>query len=188
MKRSSIIFSLLLLISLATVVAAQTAETKRYDQEGLTFDYPSAWKLQDVSKPDRQHLTLMHETTGVQIMVLVSREAISKPEQLAAARKAVVDPLVENMAQQFKQMGLTPERSTVTTEIGGAQAEGIRLRAVLDGAPGNADTYSLLLGQRLVVISTFGGEAEFKQIAAGWDTIRRSVKVEVKAPAPKANK
>ena len=185
MKRSHTIihsFALLLLFSLPVLAQSQDTGMKHFAKDGLAFDYPAVWKLEDQSQPGAQHLVLRRGGSGAQLMILARYEKIDTPEQLAAARHDFTEPFVEALVEQFQKMGTSAERSTITTEVGGAKAEGVRLRAVLGGVPGNADTYSLLLGHRLVMLSLIGEDAELKEAAADWDTIRRSVKVEEAAP------
>jgi hypothetical protein len=191
MKRSRTIihsFALLLLFSLLVLVRPQNMEMKHFAKDGLAFDYPAVWKLEDQSQPSQQHLVLRRGGSGAQLMILARYETITTLEQLAAARHDITEPFVEALVEQFQKMGTRAERSTITTEVGGARAEGVRLRAVLGGVPGNADTYSLLLGRRLVMLSLIGEDAELKEAAADWDTIRRSVKVEDATPATKTDK
>ena len=61
------------------------------------------------------------------------------------------------------------------------QAPGVKLRAVLDNQPGNAEIYSLQLGSRLVVLSLIGTDREIAASAATWLAIRRSLKIAASA-------
>ena len=77
-----------------------------------------------------------------------------------------------------------PKRSAITTQIAGADAEGLRLRAVLDGVPGGMDSYFRIISDRLVNLSIIASEKDISKSAAVWDTIRNSLKVEP-PPQPK---
>src|SRR2546423_476195 len=120
-------FALLLFFALPVLAQSQNAEIKRFTKDGLAFDYPAVWKLEDASQPNGQHLVLTRGESGAQVMIIVRREAITTPEQLAAARHDFVEPFIETLVEQLQKMGAQPERSTIKTEVGSAQAEGVRL-------------------------------------------------------------
>ncbi|MDX6289056.1 MAG: hypothetical protein QOH42_855, partial [Blastocatellia bacterium] len=61
-------------------------------------------------------------------------------------------------------------------EVAGKQATGVRMRAVLENQPGNAEIYSLQLGSRLVLLSLIGTDREIAASAPAWLAIRRSLK------------
>jgi hypothetical protein len=179
-------FQLLALLILGSCLASgQTpGDAKHFSKDGLLFDYPSGWVLADTSSSDAQELTLTHANTDVQLRVFVHRGHISA-EKMADARKAFVDPYIESMSKQFEQMGAHPTRSADSTEIGGVKADGVKIRAVLDGESGAALIYSALAGQRVVVLTFFGPDKDLQQWTSAWDLLRRSLKIVEIRPAPK---
>jgi len=166
-----------------TGLAAFAQTPKHFAKDGLLFDYPSSWTLQDASSSDAQQVTLARGDTDAQIRLFVYRGKISTPEKLAEAQKKLVEPYIESTAKTFQQMGARPERSAASTEIGGVKAEGVNIRAVLD-EPGAALIYWAPVGERLVVLIFFGPDKARKQQTAAWDTVRNSLKVE--GPKPEA--
>ena len=179
-----------LVLACSLLVSAQTATTdNHYNKDGLAFDYSAGWTLQDTSNGDAQQLVLERPDSDAQIRFYIHRNSI-KPENLEKARHSLVDPYIEKTANTFEQMGAHPERSTVTTEIGGVAAEGVKLKAVLDGDPGAAEIYWALVGQRLVVLTFFGPDKAMKKASAVWDTVRTTIKIEAlqpKTPQPAAS-
>src|SRR6266850_2168638 len=121
-----------------TGLAAFAQSPKHFAKDGLLFDYPSSWTLQEASSSDAQQVTLARSDTDAQIKLFVYRGKISTPENLAEAQKKLVDPYIEPTAKTFQQMGARPERSPESAEIGGVKAEGVNIRAVLEGEPGGA--------------------------------------------------
>lgn len=119
------------------------------------------------------------------IAVFVHRGKVNTPEKLAQAKGKIVDPYLSYYEKQFVQMGAKPERAAATTQIGGTDAEGVRITAILDGEPGEAGVYWTTVGERLVVLTLFGPEKALKKAAPAWDAVRNSLKIE--APAPKAS-
>jgi hypothetical protein len=192
MKRShAIIYSLIIVFLLSPLpvrAQSQQAQMKHFAKEGLALDYPAVWSLDDESRQDAQHLVLVRGASGAQIMFFVPREKITTPDRMADLRRAITEPLLAAVEKELQGQGARPERSAVTIEVGGAQADGVRLSAVLNGLAGRAEVYSLVLGGRLVALSFIGSEMELKEAAADWETIRRSVKIEDAAPPAKPDK
>src|SRR5258708_15571128 len=164
-------------------VLAQDPNIKHFDKDGLSFDYPAGWQLSDQSTPQMQLIEL---TRGdVVIRIRSPREWLKTPEKEAAAKKLFQDKYVDDFVGSVEQAGIHPKRSAVTTQIGGADAEGVRIRAVLDGAPGGMDSYFRMISDRLVNLSIFTSDKDLVKIAPVWDLIRNSIKVEP-PPQPKA--
>ena len=167
-------------------ILAVAQSNKQFTKDGLTFDYSSAWVLQDQSNPDAQQITLAKADSDAQIRVFAFRTQVNTPEKTAEAKKVLVDPYLNSTAKQFEQMGAKPERLPANTEIGGAASEGVKVQAVLDGETGAAEIYWAVIGQRLVVLTFFGPDKARKQASEAWDTIRTSLKVEDPAAAKPA--
>jgi hypothetical protein len=183
MRFLKLISSPLLIIFLST--APQSL--KDFARDGLSFSYPSGWTLQDTSSADKQEMTLARADSDAQIRIFVYRSKIGTPERMAEAKTKLVEPYIQSNFNTFQRMGGKPERAPVTSEIGGAKAEGVRIRAVLEGESGAADTYWALLGERLVVMTFFGPDKAMKQMSSTWDTVRNSLKIEVPKPTPAAS-
>lgn len=187
MKHSRTIIRLFVIMLFCSLTAlAQTpGNTKHFDKDGLAFDYPNNWGLNDSSNTDAQQLTLGREGSDAQVKMFVHRGRVDTPERVTQARSKLIDPYVEATANSFTQMGAKPTRTPANIEIGGAQAEGVRLRAVLDGEPGEAAIYWVVLGNRLVVLTFFGPDKALKQSTPGWDILRNSLHIEEIKPAQK---
>jgi hypothetical protein len=172
------LFSLHMTLALCQLAFAQTPaqDLKHFADKGLSFDYPAAIVVDDRSSPTSQHLVI--EGTGKAQIMIVSRFAqINSAEDLAAARHEVVDSFIETMWQQIHEQDPNLSRQPAQIDVSGVQATGVRLRAVLNNEPGNAEVYSLQLGQRLVVLSIIGSDREIAASAPVWLAIRRSLKV-----------
>lgn len=174
-----------LAVALLFVVDAlgQDPNIKRFAKDGLSFDYPGNWQFSDQSTAQMQFIEL---TQGdVVIRVRSPRERLKTPEMEAHAKKLFQDQYVDNFATQIEQAGMHPKRSMITTQIAGTDAEGVRLRAVLDGQPGGMDSYYRIVSDRLVDLSIIGSERDITKSAPVWDMIRNSLKVEP-LPQPKS--
>src|SRR5438876_5566678 len=156
---------------------------KHFAKDGLSFDYPASWQLSDQSTGQMQFLELS-QGDGF-IRVRSPREWLKTPEKEAHAKKLFQDQYVDSFATQFEQQGMQPKHSTVTTQIAGADAEGVRLRVVMDRQPGGLDSYYRIVSDRLVHLSILGSEKEIAKDAPAWNIIRNSLKV-APPPQPKA--
>lgn len=166
-------------LALCQPAFAQTPaqDLKHFAGKGLSFDYPAAIELEDRSGPNGQHLVIQSKDKA-QIMIVSRYVQIDSAEQLAAARHEVVDSFIETMWQQIHEQDPNLSRTPAQIEVAGQQATGVRLRAVLNNEPGNAEIYSLQLGRRLVLLSLIGTDREIAATAPAWLAIRRSLKIE----------
>jgi len=171
----------LLLVSSAL---AQDPNFKHFAKDGLSFDYPATWQISDKSSQQMQLLELA--VGDVVVRVRSPREWLRTPDKEAHAKKLFQDQYVDDFMAQLEQASLHPKRSTVNIQIAGADAEGMRIRAVLDGEPGGMDSYYRFLSERLVNLSIFASDKDIVKVAPGWDLVRNSIKVDP-APQPKAS-
>ena len=187
-SRATVITSLISLLLIGLTAQAQTPDsnTKNFNKDGLVFDYPQGWTIDDQSNKDAQQLTLGRSDSDAQIRIFVHRGKVDTPEKMAQARRGFIDPYVAATRDTFVQMGAKPESNPTSTQIGGAQAEGVSIRATLDGEGGEAAIYWLTLGNRVVVMTFFGPDKALKQATPAWDTIRTNLHIEDPKPAPKA--
>jgi hypothetical protein len=178
----------LLIVFFASVISVvQTAsDSKTFSANGLSFNYPNGWTLQDDTNSDAQQLTLARANNDVQIRVFAHKGRIA-PEKFADAKKSFIDPYIASTNKQFVAMGAKPEQSADSTEIAGQKADGVKLAANL-GEPGAAKIYWALVGQRVVILTIFGPDREIKQFTPAWDMIRTSIQIEDKStPKPSSS-
>ena len=174
----------LLAITFVCCLTASAQTSKTFTQEGLSFDYPSDWTLQDVSNKDAQQLGLTKSDSDVQIVVFVHRGRIT-PEKLPDAKKAFIDPYIAARAKQLQDMGAKPEQKPDVSEIGGVKADGVIVSASLGGETGAAKIYWAIVGERVVVLTYFGPDKQTKQLSPSWDLLRTSLKVVDPKATPK---
>jgi hypothetical protein len=174
------------LLAIVCCVLALVQTPKTYTNNGLSFDYPADWQLQEGVNPDAQQLTLGKANSDVQISVFAHKGRIA-PEKLPDAKKAFIDPYIAATSNQFVQMGAKPEQSPDSSEIGGVKADGVKISASLGGEAGAAKIYWAIVGQRVVVLTLFGPDKEVQKLTPAWDLVRTSMKVidPKAAPSPK---
>jgi hypothetical protein len=179
MKRFFTVLMTVMTLALCQLAFGQTPaqDLKHFAGKGLSFDYPAAIELEDRSGPNGQHLVIQSKDRA-QIMIVSRYAQVTSAEQLAAARHEVVDSFIETMWQQIHEQDPNVSRTPAQIDVAGAQATGVRLRAVLNNEPGNAEIYWLQLGPRLVLLSLIGTDREIAATASTWLAIRRSLKIE----------
>ena len=165
----------LLAIILISCLTAGAQTPKTVTKDGLSFDYPSDWTMQDDSSGDAQQYSLSKANSDVQIKVFAHKGRIAA-EKLPDAKKAFIDPYIAATEKQFVAMGAKPEQLPDTSEIGGVKADGVKISASLGGETGAAKIYWALIGQRVVVLTLFGPDKQLKQLAPAWDLVRNSLK------------
>ena len=173
-----------LLIILACCAVFSQRANKQFSQNGVTFEYPEGWSLQDDSNKDGQSITLARADLDVSINVYVHRGKIT-PEKMPDAKKAFIDPYVLARSKQFISSGAKPEQTDDSTEIAGQKAEGVVISASLGGEKGAARIYWTLVGQRVVLLTFFGPDKQQAKYSNVWDLVRSSIKVEDPKAAPK---
>lgn len=173
--------SILLALFVSTSALAQggATEMERFASGGVAFQYPAKWTLSDKSTTETQHLVLELKGTAAQIMVLVERTPSTQPGQRTAALRERTTKFADIMTTELEKTGSTVQRSEVTTEAGGVQAEGLRLRAAPGGQPGSVDVYSLVLGGRIVMLTLLHPDSDAQVAAPAWNAVRASLRVTV---------
>jgi hypothetical protein len=170
-------FKSFVLVVVSVFFVFQTAsDLKTFSSNGLSFNYPNGWVLQDDTNSDAQQLNLARPNNDVQIRIFVHKGRVT-PEKFPDAKKALIDPYIASTMKQFVAMGAKPEQSADSSEIGGVKADGVKIAANL-GEPGAAKIYWAVLGQRVVILTIFGPDREIKQFTNAWDTVRTTLKVE----------
>ncbi len=175
---------LAMLLLFVAAVLGQNPNVKHFDKDGLSFDYPANWQFSDQSSGQMQYLQIARDGFA-EIRIRAPREWLRSPEKEAAAKKLIQDQYVDSFVSQVEQARMHPKRSVATSQISGADAEGARVRAVMDGEPGGMDSYFRIVSARFVQMSIIGSEKEIANSAPVWDMIRNSLKVEP-PPQPKA--
>jgi hypothetical protein len=150
---------------------------ERFSDGGVAFQYPATWTVSDKSTTESQHLVLELKGTAAQIMVLVERTPSTKPGERTAMLHARNTAFADLMTKELEKVGATVQRSEVTTDVGGATAEGIRLRAAPGNQPGSVEVYSFVLGGRIVMLTFLRADTEATAAEPAWTAMRSSLRV-----------
>jgi hypothetical protein len=179
-----VIITLFVIAFAAAGIPAQTPP-KSFTRDGVSFSYPSEWLLQDKAGSNADDFEFMNANLDVQLKVTVSKAIDPTPENVAKAKKVLVDHYTDHTIKSFEAAGGKPQSSPATSEIGGVASTGVLVTASLGGSPGNIQIQSALVGDRIVVLTLLGPTSDTKRAAAAWDMLRTTMKVEAqKTPEP----
>jgi hypothetical protein len=165
-----LLFSALLL---STPLAAQVSQ---YSKDGISLSYPSGWALSDESDADSQTLALDRGLNEAKIVVMALRRQMDS-QQLAEAQSRMSRAILDSLTESITRAGGQVERSSVSVTVGGGQANGIRLRTVLDGEGGNVDVYWLVLDNRLVHLILIGSDQALERASLAWIMVCSTLQV-----------
>jgi hypothetical protein len=179
-----IFFGCLLLVSSSFKAHSSDSDLKRFEKDGLVFDYGQNWELNDQSNAAAQQLVLTEKTLDAQIMIIALRGAITTDKQEEQAKAALIEPSITRLMKQYEDAAIKVERTPAKTEVAGSPAEGVQLRFAVDRQPGATDIYWRVINQRLVQLFFIRPEKTVEKTMGCWDTIRTSLKIE--KPAAKA--
>ena len=187
MKLSRISIQLIaFLVFCACSAAAQTipSDAKLFNKDGLSLNYPTGWQFNDTSDGDAQKLNFGRTDSDAQITVFVFRDRLTKPEQIAEAKKVLVDKYVASTTKSFQTEDPKATSAPATSEIGGVASEGVKIRASLGGVPGMAEIEWAVVGERLIVLTFLGPDSALRKATPAWDVVRTSLKIEAPQPKP----
>src|SRR5882762_7129047 len=94
MRFTELLFaSCFLIVCFAFKVAAQSPENspRRFEKDGLAFDYTQNWELNDQSNPAAQQLVLTEKALDAQIMIVGLRSMLTSTKQEEQAKIALIE-------------------------------------------------------------------------------------------------
>lgn len=187
MKAARLALSLSALLLACVTAAAQSppaAGVKRFDSDGLSFDYPAGWELDDKSGPEAQRLVLTRAGSSALIILMAYRERVVTSEQAQAARDQITTPIVEDMARRMGAAQPLSWESPACQEVGDKRvAVGFRLGGKFEEQPGIAEVYGLVYARRYLNFIYVRSEKDDAAASAAWKQVLGSLRV---APPPDA--
>ena len=169
---NSNVFRIIALIAFVLMFFTSTAngQVNQYERDGLSFSYPADWPLSDESDATAQTLNLDRGKDDAKIIIIALRKQMNSSE-LQQAQVIVTEALVSALVQEFANVGSQPQFSSISESIGGVQADGIRLRATVQGQPGNVDVYWLALDGRSIHLVYIGSDQERIRANHAWSMV-----------------
>jgi hypothetical protein len=180
-KSTRVLFAFLTLaLALAgfSTKAERAAEsTKRFEKEGLVFDFAEKWELSDQSNAAAQQLVLTEKALDAQIMIVAMRGALTSAKQEEEAKASLIEPGISRVLKQYEDSGIKVSRSPLKVELSGAPAEGVQLRFEVDRNAGTTEICWGVIGKRLVQLFFIRPDKTSAETGVCWNLIRTSLKV-----------
>jgi len=152
--------------------------SRRFEKDGLAFDFADKWELSDQSNAAAQQLVLTEKALDAQIMIVVLRRTLSSGKQEEEAKTALIEPGINRVLRQYEATNVKVARSPLEIELAGAPAEGTQLQFEVDGNPGTTEICWGVVGKRLVQLFFIRPDKTSAETGVCWSLIRTSLKVD----------
>jgi len=162
---------------LSPSIYSQSAETglNRFSTDGISFDYPAGYSVTDESTEDAQQFVVTRRGSSVQLTIVVLRRMIQQNE-MPGAIENFKEPIIKQAGVTLGQANAA-ERTSIQTQLGNRQAEGVRLQS-LGNRKRTADVIWLRWNFRLVAATFIRSSVDEPIELRLWQTVRSSLKVE----------
>jgi TonB family protein len=182
--------SLLLLLFIVLPALVRVPATPRsqggvehFSKDGLSFDYPAGWTLEDKSKDEIQHLVLRRPDSSVLLMVVAQRDPAQDATLLHAGRAAITRPYVANIARLMSTE--VPDAPVVEClPVGESLAVGYRMAGRLGQEQSTGEVYAVAKGPRLIHLFYVRQDKDEAAGAQAWKTLADTLKVEQEGNPP----
>ncbi|HEX8284822.1 MAG TPA: energy transducer TonB [Pyrinomonadaceae bacterium] len=157
-----------------------------FSKDGLSFDYPDGWTLEDKSRPELQHLILRRPGTTALVMVVAQRELLQTVAQMLESRNTVTKPYVANVARLLGAE-VPDANDSKCMPLRESNAVGFRMTGQIGGEQGAGEVYAVVMGQRLTHLVHARADRDDAASAPGWKAVLDTLRIEPPAtPSPDA--
>lgn len=170
----SIFFYLTFAACLSASISAQTSNTT-FDKDGLKFNYPSNWNLNDKSNSDIQHF-LLTPTTGNALIVLISpRVRIESTEQFMRIRRSIYGNYFKAITKSLNIDSDSENQNFQCLEINGRRVNGKRFIGSYNNDQSTGEIYSFVLGKRFLSLIYLRTEKDSSMSDPVWQDLIKSL-------------
>ena len=168
-----------LVFCLSVSAQISNTETKLFDQDGLSFSYPSNWELSDQSTPEMQQLKLSLPKTSTLIYITSPRSLVTTEEQFYEAQETITNQFAENIRRIFA----VTDHSTFLKEenVCSKVDRQIRVRTLIYGSyqnrPGTAEIYSAVKQYRFVNVVFVRNDKDNERMYPVWQKISDTLEI-----------
>ena len=172
------------LLSLSVYAQSAGLALNHFASDPISFDYPAEYSVTDESNTEVQQFRLTRRGSSVQLTIVATRSMVLRADVSAAIENST-EPLIKQIATALGEGKNPLERSSIKTQVGPKEAEGVRLRSSGRSAK-TGEVIWLRLGLRLISMAWVTSGADESAGSQLWQTIRSTLKVE--APVVLGNK
>lgn len=163
------------LLSLNVYAQSPAADLNHFSTRGISFDYLPGYSVADESTTEARNFVITRKGSSIQLTIVVMRGTIQGSELPAA---------IENFKESIiKKVGLTlgltdaARRTSIETQLGSRQAEGVRLRSLRNGKR-TGEVIWLRWNSRRVALSFVRADVDEVLGSQLWETVSTSLRVE----------
>lgn len=177
--RKSFLLSLLILLTCTSAAKTTRDAAGRYSKEGLSFDYPSGWTVEE--KGDAETLRVVVSRAGISTFIEVAspRSPVATHEQRVSEQERLWVPAVEEMQQRLGLKKKFPAKEEYRCPpFGERPGVGVILSGRFEGRSAKGEVYGMIAASRYVNVSLFRTERDERDANAALKTVLETLKVE----------
>lgn len=156
--------------------------TTHFAKDGVEFDYPAEWKVNNAGSGQSRYTEFNNETKTVQLVIYWEFGAVLDCD-FEKVRRRINQGLVDGVAKQLNTAN-PPDTSWTSIHFGDLYAEQKQLRGLIASTPVIADVYAFGIPHIFINLIYLRPEND-ETAKAAWEMIRSTL--QVGAPEPTAN-
>ena len=172
MKHKNYLLLLLILIYALSTGCKNKAVQKTFNQYGISFNYPSDWKIDDVTDLDESYYYISVEKTGFNSSGIITIIVIEEEIDLVELITDFQENLSSVIYNQLKVEDITE------TQYGQYAAVYSKYTANMIALPHEGRMYAFSANGKTVYIDEEESVKDKEKNAAGFETIRKTLKIE----------
>lgn len=177
--RKSLLLSLLILLTCAPAAqTAQDAAAGHYSNEGLSFEYPTGWTVEEKGDAETQRVVVSRAGSSAFIEVSSPRASVATHEQMKAAQERLWSSSTEEMQRRLGVKKLPAKDEYRCPPFGERPGSGVSLSGRFEGRGAKGEVYGMIASSRYVNVSLFRTERDERDANAAWKTVLETLKVE----------
>ncbi|HEX8688026.1 MAG TPA: TonB family protein [Pyrinomonadaceae bacterium] len=175
------------LLILFTILAAAGARAQtpaaggHFSKEGISFDYPEGWSVEDRGDARALRFRVAPPRGAAYVEVSAPRAAPGGAAGHRAAEEGFWESSVEELARSLGGAKV-PKDGRECPPYGERPGAGVRLKGRFEGRPSRGEVYELYADGRYVNVAFFRPEQEEAEAAAAWRTMLESLRAEGAEP------
>lgn len=169
--------SITILLGMFSGAGAQSQEvthsTKHFEGDEITFEYPNDWTITENNSADTQTVTVAPGGNATQIVISKYDGAVLNCDFDLEGKK-IRTVFSKRVAKVIKAGAATG--SSVKSQLGAAEIEGIQLEGLIGQQPALGDVYTIRLHRHFVSLA-FVRRVDDSSASSAWQIVRSSLRV-----------
>lgn len=162
---------------LVPLFAQNPLEKKIFDKDGLKFEYPGAWTLEDRSTADTQYLLLGKNDSLLIVAIISPRSLVKTFDTLEKVEGQVRRDFLDPIEDMIKPAGAASAKADACLDLNGRMVAGSKALGSYKSQSVALEIYPTALGQRFVGLAYLSAVANEKDNDKHWKSLISSVSV-----------